>query len=264
MKYKLRYLVVICALFNNLTSVYGQGIFVVPDDQKILHETSLFDPAAGTFILMNSAPARSYCCEAYSEANVVSYISAATVGATDLFTAVSAKYRGSSGLRLPASGGTLSGKDRVCFYADPSVLEGNGFAVKFTLGFGIGGMEVGNRISTKCQQTTLVGGYNTNLNELNFLEVTNTESLDTITAWLVGVNRLGVTVFRRSFTVNPEGRFDVDIHSIVGSAVYGTLFLSHDGAPGALKAHLAEYKITSASPFTFELSTRDQLTLIKP
>jgi hypothetical protein len=151
----------------------------------------------------------------------------------------------------------------VCFYANPTVLLGTGFSAEFTLGFGVNGTLVGSEVSAKCQQTTLVGGYNTNINELNFLEITNTESNSSINVWLVGTNSVGVGTFTRNYSINSGGRFDVDIHSIVGSAVYGTLFLSHDGPPGSIRAHLAEYKITSASPFTFELSTRDQLTVIK-
>ena len=69
--------------------------------------------------------------------------------------------------------------------------------------------------------------------EFNFLEVANTTN-NSINVWVVGKSRLGAEVFIRTFTVNAEGRFDLDVHySIVGNAVYGSLFLSHDGPQGA-------------------------------
>jgi hypothetical protein len=103
-----------------------------------------------------------------------------------------------------------------------------------------------------CNETSLYGGFNTNINNFNFLELTNTSNTDII-AKIKAVTSDG-TLALNNFTVTvPAGlRFDIDLHTPVGQGKYGNIVVTHDGAVGALTGYVSQYLGTGES---FALST---------
>ncbi len=101
-----------------------------------------------------------------------------------------------------------------------------------------------------CTETTLYGGYNTNANPFNFLELTNTTS-GTITARVRGFNFDGTATVNTSVSIAPGTRFDIDIHTAAGANKYGSLIVTHDGPFGALLGYVSQY---SGSPSSLVLT----------
>lgn len=105
-----------------------------------------------------------------------------------------------------------------------------------------------------CVETTLYGGYNTNVNDFNFLELLNTTN-STITGTITAVNFDGTVVINaQAFTVTANNRADVDIHTAAGADRFGLIRVSHNGPPGALQASVSQYSGT-ASDFELRAST---------
>lgn len=120
-----------------------------------------------------------------------------------------------------------------------------------------------------CEQTTLSGNYNTSVSELNFLEITATNSQLSTTVNLVLLLTSSVTGQKREMPiqitmVNTEGNFkrqDIAIHDLLGNtADFGSIKLTHDGAPGQVKARVSQYDITSTNPLNFTLVGQEKLT----
>lgn len=106
----------------------------------------------------------------------------------------------------------------------------------------------GSTISTErvCLETTLYGGYNTNANPYNFLELTNITNAS-VTAKVRGYNFDGTATVNSTVTIGPNSRFDVDIHSAAGQNKYGILIVTHDGPYGALIGYVSQYTGTPES-----------------
>jgi len=118
----------------------------------------------------------------------------------------------------------------------------------------------------ECIETTLFGGYNTNVTDFNFLELTNLLKGDfnnqAITTVIAITDLFGnLVVPEKLQVVRPGFRTDIDIHSIVGAGKYGTIRIAHDGPPGALKAALTQYRITSTVPLDFVPVAREVFTV---
>jgi hypothetical protein len=243
-----------------------QTFYVIPDGRPLMHSSELENPTVSSNIVVQSKPGRSFCCDVNSDQGFSSYFSSVKLGVNSVFDSLGVKYRGDEGFLLPNSGTALTGKDRVCLYVSPTVVLGSSASLTLGLAFGANGLSAGNNIQLSCKQTTQVGGFNTYINEFNFLEVTPTGAAgdQNITVWVKALNSSGGQVINTSFTVLTGQRFDLDIHTAAGSSTYGTIFLSHDGSPGSIVAHVSQYKVTSQSPLQFELRTRDRLTLIEP
>lgn len=93
-----------------------------------------------------------------------------------------------------------------------------------------------------CIETTLYGGYNTSISEFNFLEVLNTTNT-TITAAITATNADGTVVInQRIFSVAPNRRADIDLHTAAGPGKFGLLQLVHNGPYGALQAYVSQYE----------------------
>lgn len=92
----------------------------------------------------------------------------------------------------------------------------------------------------ECMETTLYGGYNTNANPFNFLEVTNTSNKP-VSGRVRGFNFDGTAAVNVTFTANANSRVDVDVHSAAGPNKYGVLFVTHDGPFGALQGAVSQY-----------------------
>lgn len=94
----------------------------------------------------------------------------------------------------------------------------------------------------ECIETTLYGGYNTNASPFNFLElinITNTAIVGQITA----VNFDGTTVInQQSFSVSPNNRTDVDLHTPAGANKFGALRVTFIGPYGGLQGFVSQYR----------------------
>lgn len=98
-----------------------------------------------------------------------------------------------------------------------------------------------NPIKLRCMETTLYGGFNTNANPYNFLELTNLTAA-TIRGRIIAYNFDGSEVLNAAFTLEPNRRFDTDIHSAAGPNKYGSLFVTHDGPLGAIEGNVSQYR----------------------
>jgi len=112
-----------------------------------------------------------------------------------------------------------------------------------------------------CMETTLYGGYNTNVNDFNFLEISNLTNT-TITGTITAVNFDGTTVInRQAFSVSANNRADVDLHTPAGLNRFGVIRVTHNGPFGALQASVSQYSGTALSlqlSTTVPLRPRDQ------
>lgn len=103
----------------------------------------------------------------------------------------------------------------------------------------------------ECLETSLFGGYNTNVNDFNFLEITNTTGA-VINGTVTARNFDGTVVIDKlPFSVGAENRIDVDVHTAAGADKFGFIKVNHDGPFGALQASVSQYRGTVAD---FELS----------
>jgi len=122
-------------------------------------------------------------------------------------------------------------------------------------------------LEIKCDDTTLFGGFNTVVTELNYLEIINTSG-QAVRAHLYGYREStgGDRWIDQDLALSANDgngaarRLDIDIHSYVGRGAFGTLILINDAPKGTLKADVAQYKITSLMPFDFQLVARNPMT----
>jgi len=118
---------------------------------------------------------------------------------------------------------------------------------------------IGQNVKTSCSETSLFGGFNTFVNDLNFLEISNT-TRSNVMVWVTVTNFKGEKVINgQLYTVAPGIRTDIDIHTPAGADSFGTIMLSHDAPSGGILARLSEYKITSAVPLEFSLAGNSEL-----
>ena len=114
-----------------------------------------------------------------------------------------------------------------------------------------GGGEV---VRVRCLDTTLYGGYNTNVNDFNFLELSNISN-STITGTTTATNFDGsVVINAQPFSVAAGRRVDVDIHTLAGADKFGILKVTHDGPSGAIQGNVSQYAGT-VSNFSLSVST---------
>jgi len=115
----------------------------------------------------------------------------------------------------------------------------------------------GESVRIRCFDTTLYGGFNTNVNDFNFLELTNVTNA-TITGKITAITADGTTVINAAgFSISAQRRADVDLHTPAGADKYGLVIVTHDGPVGALKGGVSQYSGTVSS---FELTGYVPLT----
>lgn len=103
------------------------------------------------------------------------------------------------------------------------------------------GTSVSAKARVDCVETTLYGGYNTNVNDFNFLEITNTTN-STISGSITATNSDGTVVINKQpFSVQSNRRADVDIHTPAGANKFGLIQIVHNGPYGALQAYVSQY-----------------------
>ena len=260
-----KHFLILCAVAAGLCfpgASAAQSTFVVPVNR--MEPTAIANPATGDLVRFGYAFDRSYCCTIESNyTNLGARFSAVT---TSTSTAYPYEKRGddeAAAWNLGTS--TDSDAERVCF----SGINSTAFtSLRLTLAFDIEPVSVSANVWVQCSETTLFGGFNTSVTDYNFLELTNTSGT-AITVNVIGWNSItGSTtpVVNLSALVPANRRLDIDIHSLVGSGVYGSLLVKHDGAPGSLRAVLNQYNITStngdfAPVNTLEFKTRKQLAV---
>lgn len=109
----------------------------------------------------------------------------------------------------------------------------------------------GELVKVQCTETTLFGDFNTNVNDFNYLELTNLSNAS-ISGTITAITSDGtVAVNAATFTIAPDRRFDVDLHSAVGADKYGLVRVTQNGPAGALKAIVSQYQGT---PTNFTLT----------
>jgi hypothetical protein len=118
-------------------------------------------------------------------------------------------------------------------------------------------------VKALCEETTLVGGFNTSVTDFNFLEISvYNSSLNTFDTTVTGIIYVQRTINGNteeipfSITV-PAGqnviRQDFSIHDAVSNvADFGAVSIIHNGSAAQVKAKLTQYRIVSQSPLDFE------------
>lgn len=139
-----------------------------------------------------------------------------------------------------------------------SVFSTTGGVWKFAVSSAKAGGEEGAFV---CRETSLYGNWNTFLNPFNFLEVTNL-SYDSIEI-IVIIRSFDGATFTANATVAADRRMDLDVHSLVGPAGYGSIKLKHDGPVGALSAFISQYNTDSSGATvmrsSLKLTRRDSI-----
>ena len=110
----------------------------------------------------------------------------------------------------------------------------------------------------ECNETSLYGGFNTNANPFNFLEITNTAN-NSISGKIYAQTFDGTLVINgQDFTVNAGQRIDVDVHSAAGANVFGTIKITHDGPLGSIIANTSYYQADLTLRGTIPAVTRER------
>ena len=103
--------------------------------------------------------------------------------------------------------------------------------------------DMNENVFINCIDTTLNVGFNTFVNNLNFLEVTNNLGRTLTINWQAV--RFDGTSFSGAVDVAANTRSDIDIHSIVGPSSFGNLKIGVQGVSGAAIVNLSQYQTTS-------------------
>ncbi len=200
---------------------------------------------------------RSYCCTVSAASTVGSRFG--TVSGLGQLIAVD---RGKDDPPANADGSNLGVAGRKCFLA-PTGSSSNFANISLPVAIGLAGTSTAQDVTGICEETSLLGGYNTSVTDFNFLEVSVS---DNIVFPFGGATINGVLLLRdvinnvnkeASFSVttnssNGLGRVDINIHDFVGNQSFGPIIINHDGPPGSVNARLVQYNILSANPFSFE------------
>ena len=220
---------------------------LIPLRQRI----TLGAPPSGFQIYIEGSYQRSFCC---------TLLNSTTDGLPGFTTqsgffgvpADSLINRGFSG---NATGPTFVNSRRKCWHEDP---------VEQNLGprsLGIGQPGVAQPIDVMCEETTLIGGFNTSVTDFNFLELSATSDSGAAQQNISGVIILSTTVspeeltipFTLDFAGATEVRQDFSIHDRLGGrADFGQVQIIHNAAPGVLKGRVTQYRIITQEPLDFE------------
>ena len=196
---------------------------------------------------------RSYCC------SVLTSVPGANLHFSSLTKGVGgplyprARYNGTLEPRLPVIGNLNSTETRVCYDIIPDPQD-PGLILIANFDDDIGG---DYRAELSCRETTLFGGFNTSVNDFNFLEITNT-SQDSIPVSAFFFDSLDGGALAGSYAdITPPAntRVDLNVHELVGPGVFGKVIVIHGGPPGSIRADMSQYRLVSSNPFKFELVT---------
>lgn len=204
-----------------------------------------------------SQPRSSVCCTALSDDLDPEFTAVTRLGTFG--GPISFSTRGGIAPQIPSNSNGVSAAEgaRACFISE----AGSRFQLTVNRSNVTPGSTFAD-LAIHCDETSLYGGYNTVVTELNYLEIVNTTVL-ALNAHLYGYDASsGDLVIDATITL-PGGagprRTDIDLHSLVGQGKFGSLVLAHDGPKGAVKADVAQYRITTLIPFDFDLVARNPL-----
>lgn len=176
---------------------------------------------------------RSYACTGIPTSSVSEFAFSDSVSDPDT-NPITARKCGDISPRVTVESGADASVDdnRVCF---TTAVAGTH---TITIDDAVGG---GEAVRLECVETTLYGGFNTNVNDFNFLELENVSNA-AIVAKVTAKDNAGTTLLNASSQSLAVGtRFDVDIHTSAGTDVYGPIIVTHDGPLGAIQGRTSFY-----------------------
>ena len=193
---------------------------------------------SGDRFLVDLTGARSYSCQGIPSASDSTFALGLTVSSiTTPSTQVTARATGT--LNPPITEGTgAAGQSRLSLtptatgrYAfDTTAAKTGGEPIQFA-----------------CVETTLIGGFNTFINNFNFLELTNLTA-STVTGTVTAIDFAGNTVINaQAFSVAANRRADIDLHTTIGPEKFGTVIVTHNAPFGGLQGYVSQYRGTAAS-----------------
>ena len=109
----------------------------------------------------------------------------------------------------------------------------------------------GEEARLECLETTLYSAFNTNVNDFNFLEVTNITNSSINITWTAIV--FDGSTASGTATVASNRRVDVDLHTPIGNNRFGHVIIKHDGPLGAIRGAVSQY-FGSVSDFRLSVS----------
>ncbi len=207
----------------------------------------------GDKITITAYPDRSYCC---------SLQSALSTGGTPIsFSSINGSSSlgstlGSRGLNSPElslSTTTSSNNKRVCWHEGDSTSSADALLT----------VSATATARALCEETSLLGGFNTISAGFNYLEITVTNSganifTDSVKGIIFITRTNGGTTVEIPFTIDIEPtesvkRADFSIHDAISNASdYGAVKIIHNGARDQVRAKVTQYRILSTSPLDFE------------
>ena len=188
---------------------------------------------AGDRFFIDLSASRSYACEGIPTDAATTFDWDATVTGTTGGTPESVTAR-LAGAIVPQVGGETGGNADNRITLTPTTTD----RFILTVAAAKGGGEL---VRVRCFATTLFGGYNTNVNDFNFLELTNTGNA-TINGTITAINFDGTTVINaQAFSVPSQRRVDVDLHTPAGADKFGLVRVTTDGPLGTLQAVVSQY-----------------------
>jgi len=211
---------------------------------------SLGSPAGGVEISVSSYDNRSYCCTIINSTSVGLPAFTAMRGFLG-DTEATVVNRGFSG---NASGVTITDARRRCWHEVPS----GGRQARPILTIGQPG--TAQPVAVLCEETSLVGGFNTSATDFNFLEISATAETGGTSQNIQGMVVLDTTIAQEQVTVpfsiefggDTMVRRDFAIRDLIGGrADFGQVRVLHNAAPGVIKAKVTQYKIVSQQPLDF-------------
>ncbi len=209
------------------------------------------------FVTLGVQRNRSYCIEIFTYSNSAAFSTFSNI-VTDNDTGLdeAVTVRGNAYPRVYGGIGFANSENaRICLITGGS-SQAAGSALLFDVR--TTGALASGRSTLKAVETTLTGGFNTSVTDFNFLELTNTTSLNGLDDGVISgivIGRNAITdqeILNLSFSVNPGDRVDIDIHTAAGPGAFGPITVIHNGVPGALKGVVSQYRIVSTNPFDFE------------
>jgi len=226
------------------------GGTITPNSKTVSQQNSISDGGGvgGMF-----EEGLSYCCEFFSGEPLATFNVETSISDFELNPALTGVDRTRvtpvMGVAAFDEIGFVSLGNRMCF--TPTVTGGLNFSFTDVL-------PDPHDIDYKCVETTLYGGYNTNANPLNFLEIINISNA-TITGSITAQNFDGSLVINgTSFSVDAGQRIDIDLHSPAGQNVFGALRINHDGPLGSLQANTSFYQADLTLRGTVPAKTRER------
>lgn len=205
---------------------------------------------------VRTAPKKSYCCEAIS----MDVKPQMTEMVANSGPSTTIHHRGDYEPILMEES-EANTKGRICFTSEDATTYTGTVETAC-------GCDYFDSLQITCTETTLYGGFNTIAGEINFLEITN-RSNKAVTLHIRGYSstdnseKVNLKITLPENNTAPVSRADIDIHTHVGPASFGSLHITHDAPKGTISATLATYKInkdreddyTPVARSTFETKT---------